>query len=292
MRRSLAYVLFAAPVLAQSGRPVPQQAPVDALVQSYQSAFSNGKFDEAAAARDQARALLNQIPVDDPQFANWAKRVSGIYENGGFALRARDVLEQALTRVGGLGDSSPTRVALLDALSRSWEQDRNLLKSVSYLEQAVAATEVQATRTAPAFGSRWFSATGSPVTAVTANYADLYRRLYRLYGQLGRPEDASAVLTRIAAHVKNSDGLLASLYQQYGQIDEAAAIYKRQAAEAADLQRKETINLVLTVIGSVVAIVLLLFLTWKMSSGSGKPAPPKTTSGQGNSSSNATRTAK
>jgi hypothetical protein len=67
---------------------------------------------------------------------------------------------------------------------------------------------------------------------------------------------------------------------------------KEQAAEAADLQRKETINLVLTVIGSVVAIVLLLFLTWKMSSGSGKPAPPKTTSGQGNSSSNATRTAK
>jgi tetratricopeptide (TPR) repeat protein len=45
------------------------------------------------------------------------------------------------------------------------------------------------------------------------------------------------VLTRIAAHVKNSDGLLASLYQQYGQIDEAAAIYKREAAEAADPQQ-------------------------------------------------------
>jgi tetratricopeptide (TPR) repeat protein len=237
MLRGLAYVLFAAPVLAQSGRPVPQQAPVDALIQSYQSAYSNGKFDEAAAARDQARALLNQIPVDDPQFANWVQRVSGIYENGGFALRARDVLEQALARAGGLGDSSPTRVALLDALSRSWEQDRNLLKSVSYLEQAVAATESQAPRTAPASGSRGFSATGSRVSVGAANYADLYQRLYSLYRRLGRPEDAAAVLTRIAAHVKNSDGLLASLYQQSGQIDEAAAIYKRQAAEAADPQQ-------------------------------------------------------
>jgi hypothetical protein len=237
MLRGLAYVLFISAVLAQSGRPVPQQAPVDALIQSYQSACSNGKFDEAAAARDQARALLNQIPVDDPQFANWAQRVSGIYENGGFALRSRDVLEQALARAGGLADSSPTRVALLNALSRSWEQDRNLLKAVSYLEQAVAATEAQAPRTAPASGSRWFGATGSRVSVGAANYADLYQRLYSLYRQLGRPEDAAAVLTRIAAHVKNSDGLLASLYQQSGQIDEAAAIYKRQAAEAADPQQ-------------------------------------------------------
>src|ERR1700684_3414936 len=116
MRRSLAYLLFTSAALAQWGRPVPQQAPVDALIRSYQSAFSNGRSDEAAAARDQARALVSQIPVDDPQFANWAQRVSGIYENGGFALRARDVLEQALTRAGGLGDLSPTRVALLDAL--------------------------------------------------------------------------------------------------------------------------------------------------------------------------------
>jgi tetratricopeptide (TPR) repeat protein len=234
MRRSLAYLLFASAVLAQSGRPVPQQAPIDALIRSYQSAYSNGKFDEAAAARDQARALLNQIPVDDPQYANWAQRVSGIYENGGFALRSRDVLEQALTRAGGLGDSSPTRVALLDALSRSWEQDRNLLKAVSYLGQAAAEAQAPLTAQSTASVSRWFSGTGSRAAVVTANYADLYQRLHSLYRRLGCPQDAAAVLTRIAAHVKNSDGLLVSLYQQYGQIDEAAAIYKRQAAEAAD----------------------------------------------------------
>jgi tetratricopeptide (TPR) repeat protein len=239
MRGSLPYLLLASPLLAQSGRPVPQQAPVDALVQSYQSAYSNGRYDEAAAKRDQARALLSQIPVDDPQFANWAQRVSQLYDGGGFTLKARDILEQALARAGGLGDSSPARIALLDALARSWEQDRNLLKSVSYLEQAVAAAEAQPPRTAqaPAPASRWFGVTGSRVTAVTANYADLYQRLFRLYRQLGRPQDAAAILTRVAARVKNSDQLMASLYQQNGQIDEAAAIYKRQAAEAADPQQ-------------------------------------------------------
>ena len=232
MRRSLAYLLFAAPVAAQWGWPVPQQAPVDALVRSYQSAFSNARYAEAAAARDQARALLTQIPVDDPQFVNWAQRVSQLYDGGGFALQARDILEQALSRAGGLGDSSPVRIALLDSLSRSWEQDRNLLKSVGYLEQAVAATEAQAPRTAQSPASA-----ANRVAVVNANYADLYQRLFNLYRQLGRPDDAAAVLTRIAAHVKNSDGLLVSLYQQYGQIDEAAAIYKRQAAEAADPQQ-------------------------------------------------------
>ncbi len=68
---------------------------------------------------------------------------------------------------------------------------------------------------------------------------------------------------------------------------DSVAKAKEQAEEAAEIQRKETINLVLTVIGSVVAIGLLLFLTWKMSSGSGKPAPPKTTSGQRTSSGDA-----
>ncbi len=237
MLRSLAYLLFASPLAAQWGRPVPQQAPVDALIQSYQSAYSNGRYDEAAATRDQARAVLSQIPVDDPQFVNWAQRVSQLYDGGGFTLRGRDVLEQAMARAGRLGDSSPARVALLDALARSWEQDRNLLKAVSYLEQAVNAAETQAPRTVQATGSRWFSMTGSRVTAIAANYADLYQRLFWLYQNLGRPRDAAAVLTRIAAHVKNSDGLVASLYQQYGQTDEAAAIYRREAAEAADPQQ-------------------------------------------------------
>src|SRR5580658_8647747 len=95
MRRSLVYFLCVSPLLAQLGRPEPQQAPIDALIQSYQSAYSNGRFAEAAANRDQARGLLSQIPVADPQFVNWAQRVSGIYENGGFGAQARSVLEQA-----------------------------------------------------------------------------------------------------------------------------------------------------------------------------------------------------
>jgi len=228
MLRSLTYLLFASPLLAQLVQPAPQQAPIDALIGSYQSAFRNGRYDEAAAKRDQARALLGQIPVDDPQFANWAQRVSQIYDSGGFALQARNILEQALVRAAGLPDSSPVHIALLDAIARSWEQDRNLLKAVNYLEQALAAVEAPPPSGAP---------TPSRVAVAAANYADLYQRLFNLYRRLGRPQDAAAVLARVTAHVQNSDRLLASIYQQQGQIDEAEAILKRQAAQASDPQQ-------------------------------------------------------
>ena len=123
MRHALIYILLTAPLLAQSDRPDFEQAAIDALIQSYQSAYKEGRFNEAAAKRDQARALLNQTPVTDPQFANWAQRVSQLYAGGGSA------------------ESSPARVALLDTIARSWEQDRNLLKAASYLEQALQAAE-------------------------------------------------------------------------------------------------------------------------------------------------------
>ena len=245
MRRSLAYFLCVSPLLAQLGRPEPQQAPIDALIQSYQSAFSNGRFAEAAAKRDQANALLSQIPVSDPQFVNWAQRVSGIYENGGLGTQARGVLEQALARVTALGGQTQARVALLISLANAWQQDRNLLKALSYTEQALAAAEAQAPRPVqqPASASPWFSAsTGGQVIvfrgdSTGADNTEIYRRLFNLYKALGRPQDASAVLVRIAAHMKNSDGLLASLYLELGQTDEAATIYKKQAAQAADSQQ-------------------------------------------------------
>src|SRR5580692_115439 len=140
MRLGLVYFLCAASLSAQIVRPEPQQAPIDALIQSYQSALNNANYDDAAAKREQARALFSQVPVDDPQFANWAQRVSQIYDSGGFALEAREVLQQALTKAGGLRDSSPARIALVDAMARSWAQDGNLLQAVNYLEQALAAT--------------------------------------------------------------------------------------------------------------------------------------------------------
>ena len=61
--------------------------------------------------------------------------------------------------------------------------------------------------------------------------------------------------------------------------EDSLAKAKADAIEGAELQRKETISTVLTVIGSVLAIVILLFLTWKLSSGGGtKSASPKASS--------------
>jgi len=222
MRRTLAYFLFASPLMAQLFGTAPQQAPIDALIQSYQSALNAGKYDEVAAKRDQARALLSQIPVDDPQFANWTQRVSQLYEYVELSTQARDVLEQALVRAGRLGEASSARVTLLVALAGSWQLERNLLKSVSYMEQAVAATEAR-------------SRPEESLPAVINESGD-YQWLYNLNRQLGRPQDAAATVARAAAHVKDY-GFLASLYLQQGQLDDAIASARRQAAQASDPQQ-------------------------------------------------------
>jgi len=67
--------------------------------------------------------------------------------------------------------------------------------------------------------------------------------------------------------------------------EDSVAKAKEDALVGAEMQRKETINTVLTVIGSVLAIVFLLFLTWKLSSGGSKaPAQTKRPVSQGNPS--------
>jgi hypothetical protein len=116
------------------------------------------------------------------------------------AVQARDVLEQALAAAKTLGDSSPVRVALLEALSRSWEQDRNLVKSVSYQEQAVAA-----------LGG--------------GQDAALHQRLFRLYLQLGLVEDAATECPRVA------------LSAQFRPQDAGAGDVMRRASEAVNAGR-------------------------------------------------------
>ena len=53
--------------------------------------------------------------------------------------------------------------------------------------------------------------------------------------------------------------------------DSLKAAANQAALDAAAL-KKENMNTVLEVAGSVVAIVIIVLITWKMSSGSGKPA--------------------
>jgi len=128
--------LFLVCSLAALAQPSPRQDPLDTALQAVWQARNNGRFEVAAAGREQARAQLQRAPVDSPRFAGWAQQVAQLYQSSSLNAQARAILREALARTGLLGDSHPSRIATLNALGESWRQDGNLLKAVGYLEQA------------------------------------------------------------------------------------------------------------------------------------------------------------
>ena len=99
-------------------------------------------------------------------------------------------------------------MALLDTLGESWRNDGNLLKAVTYLEQEAAAAAVAKPTPAPAQSFRAvFSVMISGPNMVYSgsrlqygnNPVSVYNRLASLYQQLGRPEAAAAVASKILA---------------------------------------------------------------------------------------------
>jgi hypothetical protein len=241
MRCALLCVLCCLTVLAQA----PRQA-LDLSFEAYRTAHAEGRFDEAAARRDDARALLNRTPVEAPQFVSWAQQVVQLYQGAGMNVQARTILQEALARAGKLGESHPTRIMLLNMLADSWQQDGSLLKYVAYLEQAIAAQEAARAVKAPApaaeAGSQWFNSrvtvTGCCQSRFEAvpNTTYPYQRLGDAYQRLGRPEAVAGVVAKMRALVKNNDSELAAFYEWQGQFDEAAAIYRKRAEQASSPQ--------------------------------------------------------
>jgi len=115
--------------------------PVNSAIQDYWQASSQGRFDEAAAKRTALRALLDQVPVDAPQFANWVQQVAQLYQSAGRTGEARTVYESAVARTSGLRGGDLVRSMLQDWLANSWQQDGNLLKELEYREKALAVAE-------------------------------------------------------------------------------------------------------------------------------------------------------
>jgi len=210
--------LFLICSLAALAQPSPRQNPMDAAIQAVQQARYSGRTEEIAALREQAHALLQRVPVDFPQFANWAQQVAHLYQspnrNANWNAAARAILQEALARTGPLGDSHPSRLAILDAMGWSWRQDGNLLKAVGYLEQAAAAR--------PATPSAIYT----------------YTSLASLYRQLGRPDAVAAIAVKVRALASNDPTALAQFYEQQGQLEEAAAIYRTLTEQPADPQTK------------------------------------------------------
>jgi tetratricopeptide (TPR) repeat protein len=237
--------LFLICAFAALAQPSFRQDPLDTAVQSVWQARNSGRFEEAAAARDQARALLQRAPVDSPRFAGWAQEVAQSYQNSGWSAQARAILQEALSRTAPLGESHPSRIAIVTALGNAWMQDGNLLKAVGYLEQAAAAQAAAPPPTAaqPVMGGVFVSGTMTArfgnfggVSGGSAIYA--YTHLASVYQQLGRPDAVAAIAVKIRALAANDELAVARFYEEHGQFDEAAAIYKKVAEKSADAQTR------------------------------------------------------
>ena len=100
MHRAIVCLLCSSFALAQV-RPRP---PIEVLIQAHSEARNNGRFEEAAGKREEARRLLSRAPVDEPQFGGWAKWVSQLYEHSSMTAQARAILEgiaQLIAQAGG-----------------------------------------------------------------------------------------------------------------------------------------------------------------------------------------------
>ena len=239
MRRGIACLLWSFTALAQP----PQADPVGAAIQAHWKARTTGHFEEAAAKRGEARALVEHMPAEAPQFGSWVQQVAQLYQNGGMSAKSSAIVQDALARAGKLGDAHPARILLLNALADYWEQDRNLLKAAATLEKAVAALDA-APPAEPAAART--EGGGPPVARFVAingrrlgfygdmgsDYTYVYQRLAGLYQQLGRPDAVAAVRVKILARIKNNDAAVASFYESQGKLDDAAALYRKQVDQA------------------------------------------------------------
>jgi tetratricopeptide (TPR) repeat protein len=233
MARRFAFFLWIPAVLAQA----PQQQPLEAAMQCYWSAVAAGRFEEAAAKRDEARRLLNVLPVQAPEFARQAQQIASFYESAGRSIEARDVLQQALARASVLVRSDPARITLLSALSDFWQRDRNLLKALECQEQAVAALDGAPDMAGPVAGSSRLGSYARSLGTFAVRFSSpgfsnnpyLYQRLADLYRQLGRRDSLAALLVRLRK-TSGTEAMAALLYDQNEQSSQAAAIYQAQAA--------------------------------------------------------------
>src|ERR1039458_10075769 len=73
--------LFLVCSLAALAQPSPPQNHMDAAIQAVSQARQSGRLEEIVALREQAHALLQRVPADSPQFANWSQQVAHLYQS-------------------------------------------------------------------------------------------------------------------------------------------------------------------------------------------------------------------
>lgn len=241
-RDMLRVPLLLASTLAALAQPMPRD-PLDTTLQQYWQARQQGRIEDAASRRQEARTLLQGVPPDSPRLPMRVQQVSQLYQNANRNAEARAVLQEACDRTAALGESHPNHIAMLTALGDSWRQDGNLLKALGYLERA-AASQASAPPPAPTAPAALRSAVPTAVIPlrgalfgkgmvftgpVSPEKTEIYFRLADLYRQLGRPDSVAAVAAKVRALASNDPWALARFYEQYGESEQAAAIYRKQA---------------------------------------------------------------
>src|SRR6185436_4745089 len=93
---AIAIWLIPLAALAQQTRPI---EPFAAAHNAYGEAHNEGRFEDAARYREEARRLLAKVPSDAPPLAGWAASVADIYSRAGMLIDARSILEETLDRV-------------------------------------------------------------------------------------------------------------------------------------------------------------------------------------------------
>ena len=219
-----------------------QQEPVDLAIQQMWQARTEGRRQDAVAARQQARDLLASVPVDSPRYQNAVQQVSQAYQSAGLNAEARSILEEGLARTAPLGNAVQARAGLLTALGESWWQDGNLLKAVGYMEQGTAAqAALPAMRPGPqrAQAARSGIFVSGRISATIGGFNGsvyAYTRLAQLYRQLGRLDAVSGLEAKIRAAADT--GALAAFYDQNGQLDKEEEVLRTAAEQGADPQAK------------------------------------------------------
>ena len=140
MYRGLLPLTFVAVTLAQVQS---QEDPIQVAIKEYQTARDQGRFNEAVTKREAARALLDKLPGDDPQFGYSVRNVAQLYQASGLPAKALAIELRALERA-----TDTNRAELLGMVAESYQQDRNLLQALVYREKVVAALDEAASKAA------------------------------------------------------------------------------------------------------------------------------------------------
>jgi hypothetical protein len=248
-RDMLRVLLFLTSSLAVLAQQMPRD-PLDTTLQQYWQARQQGRIEDAALRRQEARTLLQAVTPDSPRLGMRVQQVAQLFQNGGRNGEARAILQEACDRTAALGESHPNHIAMLAALGDSWRQDGNLLKALGYFEKAAAlqasapppvSPPAAALRGAvlmaaiPLRGAVFGKgiAYGRPVLSENTG---IYFQLADLYRQLGRPDAVTAVTAKVRALAANDPWALANFHEQHGEWEQAAAIYLKQAELSAGPQ--------------------------------------------------------